>query len=165
MFALTVFILSFINLGHAFIYKLQNTVHAHSELVVTLSFFNDRQRIITGSQDNTVKVWSTADLTLLHTFPTFGDDIMNVGLHPIDNRIFVLVWDGNIFVYDPTTYTQLTTFTHPTGNGNYMVFDVPGNRFIIGGFDGAGVVPALHFYDATSYAHLSATNMNFPVGD
>lgn len=88
-----------------------------------------------------------------------------MGLHPVDNRIFVLVYDGTISVHDPTTYAVLRTITHPTGNGNYMTFDTANNRFLIGGYDGAGAAPSIHYYDSTSYTHLSSFVTGMPVGD
>lgn len=62
--------------------------------------------------------------------------ITNVALHPIDNRIFVLVFDGNIHVYNGTTYILITSIAFPTGGGaaNYLSFDTVNDRFIIGGF-------------------------------
>lgn len=133
-------------------------------MVTTASFFSDGVRWITGSKDRKVQIWSISTSTKLHEL-SFGDEIMNVGLHPVDNRIFVIVYDGNINIFDPTTYAPITSFTHPNGNGNYIVFDVPNNRFIIGGYDGAGSAPMLHFYDATSYALVTSVATNLPTGD
>lgn len=125
----------------------------HTDQVTTASFFSDNQRMITGSNDYSVKIWSLVNFSVLHTI-THIDLIMNVGLHPADNRIFVLVFDGNIYVYHQTTYAPLQTITFGGPNPNYMVFDTANNRFIVGGLESSGS-PKIHFYDSTSYAHLS----------
>lgn len=104
----------------------------HTDMVVTASFFADNQRMITGSNDYSFKVWSLINFSVLHTV-TYGDIIMNIGLHPTDNRIFVLVFDGNIYVYDPVSYSPLQTITYVGPNPNYMVFDTINNKFIVGG--------------------------------
>lgn len=101
---------------------------------------------------------------MLHQM-TFSDYVMNVGLHPVDNRIFVLVYDGNIFVYDPVTYAQIHTFTYPTYNANYILFEKYTDRFILGGYDGAGVVPNLYFYNATTYASITSVATGLPASD
>lgn len=59
---------------------------------------------------------------MLHEF-TYGDFVINIALHPVDNRIFVLIYDGNIYVYDPNTYAQVHTFVFPGTAANYMVFE------------------------------------------
>ena len=89
----------------------------------------------TGSNDKTVKIWDLNNYTLITQF-NFSDVITNVGLHPVDNRIFVLVFDGTIDVYNGTTYGLITTFTYPTagGNANYMVFDPLNDKFYLGGY-------------------------------
>ena len=70
-------------LGVEFVNILDNAT-AHSNLLVTASFYNDNTKYVTGSDDNTVKIWSLADNSLLQTL-TYGDYILNVGLHPITN--------------------------------------------------------------------------------
>ncbi len=123
-------------------------------MVVTASFFSDNQRMITGSNDMSFKIWSLVNFSVLHTI-TYTDIIMNIGLHPTDNRIFVLVFDGNIYVYDQTTYAPLQTITFPGPNPNYIVFDTVNNKFMVGGLESGGNPPKIHFYDSTSYVHLS----------
>lgn len=88
---------------NSFTYDMIFTNDAHTDLVTTVAFFNDQLRFITGSADDKARVWSTTNFTMLHEFP-FADDVMKIALHPIDNRIFILIYDGNIYVYDPTTY-------------------------------------------------------------
>lgn len=65
-----------------------------------------------------------------------------MSLHPIDNRIFVLGYFGEIDVYDPNTYASLSTDTYPNGGaGNFLRFIANNTKFIVGGFSGFGVAP------------------------
>lgn len=108
-------------------------------MVVTASFFSDNQRMITGSNDQSFKIWSLVNFSVLHTI-TYTDIIMNIGLHPTDNRIFVLVFDGNIYVYHQTTYALLQTIDFTGQNPNYIAFDTANNKFIVGGL-ADGIAP------------------------
>ena len=105
---------------------------AHSDLLVTASIFNDNSKYVTGSDDQNVKIWQMSDNTLLQTL-SYSDIILNVGLHPVTNQMFVLVFDGTISVVDPVSLTETTSFTHPTGNANYIVFDIVDDSFILVG--------------------------------
>ena len=81
--AVLLLILQGSGLGLEFVNILDNAT-AHGDLLITASFYNDNSRYVTGSDDNTVKIWSMADHSLLRTL-TYGDVILNVGLHPVTN--------------------------------------------------------------------------------
>lgn len=148
----------------SFSYNKTFTTQGHSAFVTTASFFADGQRFVTGGNDNLAKIWSLTNFSLLHTY-NYSDFVMNVCLHPFDNRIFVVVYDGSISVYDPNNYTLLTSFTHPAGNGNYMVFNPNGTKFYVGGFDGLASQPVIHIYDAANYSLLDSITTTLPIGD
>ena len=40
---------------------------AHSNMITTISFYNDGSRFVTGSKDHTVKVWSMTDFSNLYS--------------------------------------------------------------------------------------------------
>lgn len=135
---------------------------------MTASFYNDNSRFVTGSSDNTVIIWSLTDFSKLETL-TFSDDVVNVGLHPTDNRLFVLLFDGSISVRDPSDYTEITTITYPSqansGAPNYIVFLTVNDEFIVGGYDGVSANPNYYIYDATSYALVNTVATTIPAGD
>ena len=90
----------------------------------------------------------------------------HVSLHPDDNRIFVLVYDGTIAVMDPDNYTIIHSDTYPAsgGNGNYLRFLDDGDRYIISGYDGDSSPDYYIFYDS-NYSQLLLGNMStgFPA--
>lgn len=54
--------------GRDFISSDQYTnASAHSDLVTTASFYNDNSKYVTGSNDNTLKIWDLDTNALLHT--------------------------------------------------------------------------------------------------
>ncbi len=110
---------------------------AHTDIINTVSIYNDNSKFVSGSNDRTVKVWSMTDFSLIF------------------NRIFILVLDGTIKVLDPITYLMLHTESYPTGggNGNFLRFFSSNSKYVISGFDLG--VPKLHFYDSTTYASIA----------
>lgn len=134
--------------------KKWSSAEAHSELTTTVNFYKDNSKMVTGSNDNTVKIWSVDGLNVVQTL-TFADDVTHVSLRPTDNRIYVLVYDGTIEMYDPDTYTLVgSSQTHLSGagNGNYIRFYDSYTKFVLGGYDGA--TPSYHKYDADTLAYI-----------
>ena len=127
---------------------------AHTDIINTVSIYNDNSKFVSGSNDRTVKVWSMTDFSLIFS-ETFANIITHISLHPADNRIFILVLDGTIKVLDPITYLMLHTESYPTGggNGNFLRFFSSNSKYVISGFDLG--VPKLHFYDSTTYASIA----------
>lgn len=127
---------------------------AHTDQVISINIYNDNSRFVSGSNDFIVKVWSMTDYSLLHT-QLFGNLITHISLHPVDNRIFILVYDGTIKVLDPNTFAPLHTGTYPnSGNGNYLRFFSSNSKYILGGYDGA-TNPIFHIYNAATYLPIA----------
>jgi hypothetical protein len=101
----------------------------------------------------TVKVWSITTYNLLHT-ETFADIVTHISLHPVDNRIFILVFDGTIKVLDPNSYAALHTGSYPgSGNGNFLRFFASNSKYVISGYDNTN--PVFHIYNAVTYAAIA----------
>lgn len=134
----------------------------HSQQVNAVAFYNDGSKFVSGSKDKTVKVWSMSDFSLLHT-ETLSDEVIYVALHPVDNRIFVLVFDGTIKVLDPNSYAILKTDIYPnSGAGNTLNFFASNTKYIIAGYDVAN--PAYHIYNAATYAPIAGgATTNYPA--
>lgn len=85
----------------------------------------------------------------------FPDDVTHITLHPVDNRIFVYLFDGTISVLDPNNYSTIHTDTYPgvNGNANYMRFFELNEKYIIGGYDD-GSNPYYYTYFTDNYTLL-----------
>jgi hypothetical protein len=81
-----------------------------------------------------------------------GDDVTHVNLHPSDNRIFVLAYDGEFAVYDPDDYSLLHS-SFPAVQGNTIAFFDGGNKFVMAGYD-SGSSPKYYIYNSTDYSLL-----------
>ncbi len=87
---------------------------------------------------------------------TYADVITYVGLHPVDNRIFVVVFNGIIEVFDPNNYNSLTSFPYPGvgTNGNFIQFFSSNSKFVVSGYEDSSS-PILHIYNANTYAPIA----------
>lgn len=47
--------------------KQWNSNAAHSTIVISVNIYNDNTKFVSGSNDNTVKIWSMTTYELLHT--------------------------------------------------------------------------------------------------
>jgi len=78
------------------------SVTEHDDYVSSLSISSDRTRIVSGSFDKSLKVWSTDYLVCSHTFrPAHSHEVVDISYHPEDNNIFASVsGDGQIALWD-----------------------------------------------------------------
>lgn len=128
---------------------------AHTDQINAIAFYNDYSKFVTGSKDWKVKIWSMDTYQLLHEY-TCTEVVTYINIHPTNNKIFILVWDGAIVVLDPNTYTVLNPGgTYQTGYGaNSLQFFSDNTKFIAGGYDSSTANPAYHIYNANTYAWI-----------
>ena len=56
----------------------QNLSTFHTQQITSVQIMPDQLRIITGSRDHFVKVWSLVDYSLLWTSPDYGAEITKI---------------------------------------------------------------------------------------
>jgi len=59
-----------------------NTLEGHSDGVTSVNFSPDGQTIVSGSLDNTVKVWDVKIGSLLNTLEGHSDGVTSVSFSP-----------------------------------------------------------------------------------
>ena len=132
-------------------------------MIATLSFYEDGSRLVTGSNDMTMKIWSMSDFSNVFTrTPDYTASVMHISLHPDDGRIFVLTYDGFLEVFDPDTYTALYSNYLPGGDAGYYLRFIDSNtKFVFGGFDGTPGNNQLHVFDCSTYLPVSTISTSF----
>ena len=119
---------------------------------------------MSGSLDDTWKVWDTITYAQLHE-EVMSDDVTHISVHPDDNRIFVLVYNGTFAVYDPDNYTLLDSVNISGVIANTIRFIDDGDNFILGGYEG-GVTPHYYIYDAYNYSEVEVGGQtSFTAGE
>ncbi len=115
--------------------RLIHNLKSHLNVVVDLVFSADGRYLVSGSGDNTVKVWdATKDFKLVHTFREHQDSVYAVMVFPYhgDYRIVSAGLNNHIFLYSLNQKDVLASFSHKD-----MVYSLTVSRKYIAsaGFD------------------------------
>jgi WD40 repeat protein/DNA-binding XRE family transcriptional regulator len=94
--------------------QFQFTWRAHYSVVTALAFSPDEQRLATGSWDGVIKLWNTADGTLLWTSPAV-DAIMGLAFSLDGRTIASGGTDGQVRIWDAASGALLQTLNDHTG--------------------------------------------------
>jgi WD40 repeat protein len=98
-------------------------------------------RLVTAAKDNTIILWDLTTMAPLHVFAEAAI-VNDVGINPNDNSIVALLSDGNVKIYNSTTFALTTSYTYPnSGYGNSIQFLFKGTHYVLAGYDGAGNAP------------------------
>lgn len=79
--------------------RLVLTLRGHERDVTSVAFSRDGTRIVSGSEDNTVKVWDARSGKALLTLRGHTDNVISVAFSPDDKRVvsgskgILKVWD------------------------------------------------------------------------
>jgi WD40 repeat protein len=90
------------------------TLEGHGEEVLSVAFSADGQRIVSGSQDRTIKIWDAATGSLLQTLEGHEWDVNSV-VFSADNRWVISSSTRVIKIWDAATGGCLQTFEGDNG--------------------------------------------------
>lgn len=99
------------------IYILLQTLAANTKIspdsgaVNSVNFSPDGSKIVSGSQDKSVKIWNTTTGTLLLTLTGHTDAVRSVNFSPDGTKIVSCSWDNSIKIWNSTTGTLLKTLS------------------------------------------------------
>ena len=88
----------------------------HSSSVGSVSFSPNGKRIVSGSDDNTVKIWDAETGKLIRSLTGHSDSVRSVSFNPNGTRIVSGSFDNTIIIWDAKTGNQLMTFYLLPGN-------------------------------------------------
>lgn len=91
---------------------LVKTLSGHTGNVLSVVYSPDGSKILSGSADNTAKLWDTAG-NVLNTFPNLNSDIVCVRFNTDGSRIFVAAKNGSIKTYNTMTFAEVSSITSP----------------------------------------------------
>jgi len=111
------------------------TLRGHKILATSVAFSPDSNRIISGSWDNTIKVWDAETGDELMTLRGHKECVKSVAFGPDGKRIVSGSYDKTVKIWDAATGTELRTLR---GHGqwiNVVAFSPGGKRIVSGSAD------------------------------
>ena len=107
------------------------TLSGHNKLVKSVLITPDGKNIISGSYDQTIKIWDVKTGKLLKTFTGHSDDINSLALSK-DGKILVSSsGDKTIKIWDLTTGKNVQTIAANNQNIRKIGRTIPGNTYAI----------------------------------
>ena len=120
----------------------------HSNFVESVAFSPDGTRIVSGSVDNTLRMWDAVSGAHLNTLEGHSDRVESVAFSPDGTRIVSGSWDKTLRMWDAVSGAHLNTLKGHSGSVSSLAFSPDGTRIVSGSRD-------LRIWDAVSGAHLN----------
>ena len=111
------------------------TLRGHLGDVTSVAFSPDGQRIVTGSWDQTAKVWEVASGRELLKLEGHTAPIWCVAISPDGQRIVTGSWDQTARVWEAVTSRPLLTLKGHSGPIRSVAFSPDGQRIVTGSWD------------------------------
>jgi hypothetical protein len=107
---------------------------------MSAAFSPDGQRIVTGSEDNTAKVWDAASGSELLTLKGHGIGVWSVAFSPDGQRIVTGSGDQTAKVWDAANGREVLMLKGHGGGVGAVAFSPDGQRIVTGSIDGTAKV-------------------------
>ncbi len=124
-------------------------LRGHSDSVNSVSFSPDGSRIVSGSSDNSIKLWDAATGAELRTLTGHSDSVLSVSFSPDGSRIVSGSSDKTIKLWDAATGAELRTLTGHSDSVNSVSFSPDGARIVSASNDNT-----IKVWDAATGAEL-----------
>ena len=102
----------------------------HSLRVSSVAFSPDGGRVLSGSEDATIKLWNAVTGALLRTFHGHSDRVFSVAFSPDGNRVLSGSHDKTVRLWDAATGALLRTFERQSGWVTSVAFSPDGARVL-----------------------------------
>ncbi|MCC6164853.1 MAG: hypothetical protein IT182_16010 [Acidobacteria bacterium] len=127
----------------------------HHHTVYEVVFSADGTLIVTGSGDNTVRVWDRKTLSTISVLTGHADRVWSVDISPDGRRIASASSDGTVKIWSVSTGRELVSLRGPTA-WRHVRFSPDGEKLAAGS---AGALVALW---AAPYASLARPERSLP---
>ena len=121
----------------------------HPYGVTSVAFSPDGTRLLSGSDDKTLKLWDAATGALLRTFEGHSDQVRSVAFSPDGTRLLSGSDDRTLKLWDAATGALLRTLEGHSDHVRAVAFSPDGTRLLSGSDD-----RTLKLWDAATGAAL-----------
>jgi WD40 repeat protein len=102
----------------------------HSDFVRSAVYSPDGRRVVSASDDKTVKVWDAETGWLIRTLTGHSDGVPSAAYSPDGRRLVSASWDDTIKVWDVETGWLIRTLTGHSGNVVGAAYSPDGRRVV-----------------------------------
>jgi len=102
----------------------------------SVKFFPNGEKLVSGSSDNTVRVWEVESGNLSQTFWGHSESVLSVDISSDASYIVSGSKDNTVRLWDVNSGQSLHIFKEPSNNVNSVTFSQPGHCILSGGDDG-----------------------------
>jgi len=125
------------------------TLTGHEDQVAALAFLADGRTLISGSYDNTIRIWNVEMGQTERTIAGHHNWVMSLAVSPDGSRLASGSYDRRVRVFDLGTGQMLGQWQAHDASVRTVAFSPDGTRLLTGGSDGLAKI-----WDATSHELL-----------
>ncbi|MGI6458328.1 MAG: WD40 repeat domain-containing protein [bacterium] len=107
----------------------------HEDWIRSVAFSKDGTKILSGSDDNTAKLWDALSGEVLMTFSGHADWVKSVAFSPDENTVLTGSDDGTARLWDIHTGEELVVFTGHQHFVESVAFSPDGKKILTGSSD------------------------------
>ncbi|ETO32083.1 WD-40 repeat protein [Reticulomyxa filosa] len=107
----------------------------HSDCVTSVQFSPDGNRIVSGSEDNTIRLWDALSGKQIQCFEDHTGEVTSVQFSPDGKRIVSGSYDNTVRLWDVSSGQQIQCFEGHTDCVVSVQFSPSGDKIISGSFD------------------------------
>jgi WD40 repeat protein len=111
------------------------TLSGHSHIVRSLAISANGKLLVSGSRDQTIKIWQLETGELIRTLKGHRDEVCTITLSPDEQIIASGSTDKTIKLWHLETGELLSTFTGHTDTVTAVVFTASGEMLVSGSLD------------------------------
>ena len=112
------------------------TLEGHSDSVTSVAFSPDGKQVVSGSGDETVRLWDTATGALLQTLEGHTRSVTSVAFSPDGKQVVSGSDDGTVRLWDTATGAPLQTLEGHSEYVTSVAFSPDGKQVVSGSGDG-----------------------------
>ena len=114
---------------------LHGELRGHEDDITAVAFSPDGNYILTGSSDNTARLWETSSGRQLHVLQGHDGNVVAVAFSPDGRRILTGSWDGTARLWEISSGRQLRVLQGHERNVTVVAFSPDGSSILTGSWD------------------------------